>query len=631
MAFKKIFTYALSFVLLSLTTLILTSHEVHAATAKACESETSGNLDYAENLYIKTEWVNTGSTGAYINDVNSAKANNASVMNANITNLYYYSYNASDTGFVKNTGIFKDINGATYPQYQNTGSITNFTQTYSQTPNGTGCSFGGLVFNSSDLEFDYTTNIFLLCGHAANTPATFKISMSGNPDKNLFPANRYKTGTWSVTEYPKSHYSRSNPPPSNSSFTFNYNTIDGGGHHYSNGSSHTLYAYYTPAPIKPTVPPTITCDNSINTIPYSNAESILYTTTNLVSGTSYTVDAIIGPRNITSSIGSSININPPLGIGTYTVKLSLMQGSTNISTANCSLRVIIQPYFKSYGAGISVGGGFMSQGSCSQDSLAQIGAFNNSIRTGSSTDQEAFSFANVIGLGSANNSGSPPDLLTFGNDVNSGPWGGNFGSGYCIPDYYNTIKKLGATTVSTLPASVNGRDVYVYTNPLPNRDLVLTNNILFSNPNSQVTDPTTLPYLYILAYGQNIVIDNSVTELDATLIAEPDANGNGGNIYTCQDEITTAAIHFNNCSNQLVVKGALIGESVNLLRAKSNSSVTSPGNNSNLEGNCPSNGLESEIICYSPLYWITNPFIQNGGTSELFNGMDFINNLPPTL
>lgn len=614
--------------------MVSNSKPVQAATAKACSSETSGNLDNPENLYIKTEWVNTGSTGTYINDVNSSKSNNESVMNATVTNLYYYSLNTSYTGFVTHL---------TGNNYNNIGSVSNYAslgknppyeQTYSQTPNGTGCTFGGLVFSPSDLEFDYTTNIILFCGHAALTPARFIISMMGNPDKSLFPSSKYKTGTWSITEYPKSHYSRSNPP-TGSSFAFNYNTIDGNGHHYINGSSHILYAYYTPVPIKPSLPPNIYCDNSINTIPYSNNENLLYDTSNLVPGNTYTVSALIGLRNISEIVSSpqQINLNPPLGIGQYNVTLSLLQGTTKISTASCILRVIIQPYFKTYGAGISVGGGFMSQqGSCAQDSSAQIGAFNNSILTGSSTDQEAFSFSNVIGFGSSNNSGmDPPDSLTFGNDKNSGPWGGNFGSGYCIPDYYNTIKKLGATTVSTLPASVNGRDVYVYTNPLPNRDLVLTNNILFSNPNSQVTDPTTLPYLYILAYGQNIVIDNSVTELDATLISEPDANGNGGNIYTCQDEITTAAIHFNNCSNQLVVKGALIGKSINLLRAKSNSSVTSPGNNSNLEGNCPSNGLESEIICYSPLYWITNPFIQNGGTSELFNGMDFINNLPPTL
>ena len=153
-------------------------------------------------------------------------------------------------------------------------------------------------------------------------------------------------------------------------------------------------------------------------------------------------------------------------------------------------------------------------------------------------------------------------------------------------------------------------------------DVKISGNITLPN-----TIPTTgLPFMYIIAYGHDIYINNSVNEVDSVLISEP-YNGIGGNIYTCEDKINNP---FSACTNKpLTIKGALLASQVNLLRTGSSNSTASASDNAT--GGCETsiNFTGAEQICMSPLYWLTNPFSASTNTTTTIT--DYIQQLPPTL
>jgi hypothetical protein len=225
-------------------------------------------------------------------------------------------------------------------------------------------------------------------------------------------------------------------------------------------------------------------------------------------------------------------------------------------------------------------------------------------------------------MGSQNNT-TGLNNLTFANNLGlNGVLGGGFDGIQCMPDYYSQLKSLQGVSVDTASSTninVFKKGVYIYNGG----DVTILKNITF--PTNTITSDG-LPFMYIIVYGHNIYIKNSVTEVDAVLIAEPDNNGIGGHIYTCEDNVQANA--FTSCSNTpLTIKGALLASQVHLLRTGSNNSTAS--SSVNATGGCETSFNGAEQICMSPLYWLTNPFSEITNTTTTTT--DYIQQLPPTL
>ncbi len=404
-------------------------------------------------------------------------------------------------------------------------------------------------------------------------------------------------------------------------------------------------------------------NNSSSAITYGAATGN-YNVTGTVNATALTIGAA-NPATINAGTSGTGTITFPskLPIGKYTIniQLNMVGGVTGSVKTSCSLYVVLKPYLKVYGGGVVTGSNFPnSDGTCSVTSGSNIVTFNfvksDGTFTGSSTDQLAMSSDFIKDFGSQNNNINGantniqsltyyPNNLSFANDsgttVNN-PFGGMFDGLPCNPDYYslftsgdnftNLSYRTFETTLSGFPSTnVNqnvNQNIYIY-----NNDLNITGNITYPTV-TNVTDPSKLPYLYIIVRGGNVYINNVVTELDAFIIAEPDnssGNPQGGNIYTCGDSSMVGlrvasgdGTLFNNCKNQLTIKGGLIGSSIYFLRSGGDSQGST-----NTATGCPTTTTEAERICYSPLYWLTNPYVITNGSSV--NHMDYIQNLPPTI
>jgi hypothetical protein len=265
-----------------------------------------------------------------------------------------------------------------------------------------------------------------------------------------------------------------------------------------------------------------------------------------------------------------------------------------------------------------------SNGTCT-NSTSNIVAFNTGTK-GSSTDQAIFSSGYVYGMGSQQSSNSSgTSLLTFANSPNTifgnyGAIGGSFEGIQCMPDYYSQLKSLQGALVDTAPSpNINNfnQGVNIYTGG----DVKISGNITLTN----TITSAGLPFMYIIAYGHDIYINNAVNEVDAVLISEP-YKGTGGNIYTCEDKNKS----FSACTNKpLTIKGALLASQVNLLR-KGYSNYTASAS-VNATGGCETSFTftGAEQICMSPLYWLTNPFSASTNTTTTIT--DYIQQLPPTL
>ena len=407
-------------------------------------------------------------------------------------------------------------------------------------------------------------------------------------------------------------------------------------------SNNTSYASVsspsTTACVNVTYPPILTCSNSNYQETGFNGPIGYAVTNNNSTAITYGVNASINsPTSVSILPGNSFSVSSNstatgtvsfgtnLPIGKHTLTINLTDNGNQVATVNCGLNIVLRPYFKVYGGGVMTGSNFMdSNGTCT-NSTSNIVAFNNGTN-GSSTDQAIFSSGYVYGMGSQQSSNSSgTSLLTFANTPNTifgnyGAIGGSFEGIQCMPDYYSQLKSLQGVSVDTT-ASPNITSFTQGINIYTGGDVKISENITLPN-----TIPTTgLPFMYIIAYGHDIYINNSVNEVDAVLIAEPN-NGNVGHIYTCENNVQNNA--FSLCKNNpLTIKGALLASQVHLLRTGSNNSTAS--SSVNATGGCETSFNGAEQICMSPLYWLTNPFSEITNTTTTTT--DYIQQLPPTL
>ncbi len=280
-----------------------------------------------------------------------------------------------------------------------------------------------------------------------------------------------------------------------------------------------------------------------------------------------------------------------------------------VQVINCpgSITVSARPLVKVFGGDVQAGANFMTTGGCSAVASAQatgnvrLVAGNDYV--GSSVQLGIFALNQINGIRSSGqrNPSVSPLTTSFANTSTTspaGPFGGNFGTAVpCARDYFadmtaaNTsilpstdlstvasgrYRASGTTTLTTGASGIaNARELVIYVDG----DVFLSRagaSTLFGYQNTSWGSFAQIPSLYIIARG-NIYINNAVTRVDGSLIAQPNG-ANGGEIFTCSsgtNVLDPAGVSISaanqtyiasSCGSRLDVNGAFIARRVHLLR-----------------------------------------------------------------
>jgi hypothetical protein len=355
-----------------------------------------------------------------------------------------------------------------------------------------------------------------------------------------------------------------------------------------------------------------------------------------------------------------------------------------------------KPYFKTYGSDVMTGGWFSQGSNCTTDSTsnyqypgfssaalgltpnpsyggilayAKQDASGNSAG-GSSSQYGVYSLGSIDGDTSVNGfygagaqasaALTAKNLLSFANG-GADPWGGTFEGavrqGHCIPDYYSKKPASVPATASLNAAIATGSNSYeaspaAGTNfSLTNGDVtvpagakvtIYVNGSVFIGDNIRYAGATasSVPKFALIAKG-SIYISPNVTQLDGFYVAQPSVttsaavNTDTGIIWTCHpnDQAQLAYTYPPQCTNRLVINGALAAKQVNFLRVKGDVSGAPATNAANTEDTV-TGGLGSsniaEIINYSPQMIMGGSFFTTS-TSTTTGGLpiDSIFSLPP--
>lgn len=346
--------------------------------------------------------------------------------------------------------------------------------------------------------------------------------------------------------------------------------------------------------------------------------------------------------------GPAVTFN---GVGSvYSISWSFTS-SQGSKTCSANITVIAPgstPYLQVFGGDVMAGSGFTSESSCVANSSAGIYSNSNnqngSSYVGSGTDQGAFAEAFVSGFSSEGNTGSggPPNNLTFSNS----PTNGNFGEAYCVPDYFSDFNNLSSTPTqvidkltTTTPSSQRNLRSWLPTNTLSlgkgyiilvkGVDFNIDENTAFQSNIPASSALSSLPYLYVIDEGGNIIISPSVTHLAGVFIDEPTPttavknNSSSGNIFDCSTSSSFDPSPFtDSCSNtKLVVDGSFIAGNIDFQRTNTTTTVPEPS------GSCKAASVaDAEEFCYSPLIWLANPFSSSSSVHT-----DYLSSVPPTL
>jgi len=309
--------------------------------------------------------------------------------------------------------------------------------------------------------------------------------------------------------------------------------------------------------------------------------------------------SVPGTMEVGDKICARVTIGSPEQ-GEMNVAGSLISGGgTQSSGLACTPPVVNWPYFKVFGNDVVSGGSF---GTCSA-SGGRISAFSRSgsLGVGSSTQFAAFALGTISGFSSASlkpigQSPAPPTGLTFANSGVSGE-GGSYSANdgmTCLPSYFDTegytnagvvggsnatqsneiVNRLSQTndnpreleyikignslnlsSGATIPVAKGSRKVIFV-----DGDLNISSNVTFDTAWNERDD---IPFVMFAA--RNVTFGSGVSQLDGVYVAQPVSPGNGGVIRTCD---ATGSGVFNACRNPLVVNGALIADTIELMRTR---------------------------------------------------------------
>ncbi len=133
-------------------------------------------------------------------------------------------------------------------------------------------------------------------------------------------------------------------------------------------------------------------------------------------------------------------------------------------------------------------------------------------------------------------------------------------------------------------------------------DVYIKDNILnaSSNPSDRYYGFSDMGLIQIIARG-NILIDPTVTRIEAMLVAYPNTNGSGGGIDLCASPDSDPLSHYRACdTNRLRIYGALVAQRIYFSR------ITGTLNNEPTQAT-PANTVASEIIILNPSYQLVSP------------------------
>jgi hypothetical protein len=395
--------------------------------------------------------------------------------------------------------------------------------------------------------------------------------------------------------------------------------------------------------------------NAVVPLPSPPATTGTFTTVVSFNGetTAIPLSAAVGDQ-----ICEVISVNP--GSGNVDVDGNVYSAGPAKDSSRLCARIVAKPYVKIFGNDAAVGGKFADKTAttCTPGATdtglnsAAFWAFDKKLSSGSGSSYSGSSsqFATVA-LGqnqffssAGNRNGqsqpNPPSGLSFGNMIATGSsgaygpapdYGGLYGTGRCIPNYFSAHSNAGAdsrigqVTINSVgsPASVPaGPNNVVFVDG----NAYIGDNITFANSNGWASI-SAIPNYYLIVRG-NIYIDKNVHALDGVYIAQPSSLGVGGNIYTCTDGFNLIAKSnlYSSCQNKLTITGSFIANQVRYLRTRGTVNNSTPNETSGSDN-------IAEIFDFSQeMYLAPQPAVLNsvnGGSSS--SRYDSITSLPPIL
>lgn len=312
-----------------------------------------------------------------------------------------------------------------------------------------------------------------------------------------------------------------------------------------------------------------------------------------------------------------------------TSNTSLSIPSPEGTTANalgCTTWLVNRPYFTVYGGDVSAGSPFVDLSGACPVNTADITGWNrsdkfaspvypNSMYGGAGTNMAAYASGVIEVVSTATLRSAPGPLggLAFANETTPpGKWSGNNFS--CLPNYMaeatgdkppsSNISGLDGSYVETGSFTINdstvgnGQRIAIFA-----ETIIINGNISISKTGYNSIDE--IPSVRLIA--RNIFISPNVTEIDATLIAQVDESGAGGELYTCSNggtgNPTDFSISHGACSaNPLLVRGSLIASTVHLTRGAGSLRNSNLGNDYSFTSATPN---VAEHVIYSPSVWLT--------------------------
>ncbi len=344
--------------------------------------------------------------------------------------------------------------------------------------------------------------------------------------------------------------------------------------------------------------------------------------------------------------------------------------------------VVNRPYIRTYGGDVAAGGGFgTSCGRTDSKILSFMRPMQYHIsgapdgQSGSGGQLAAFALGEIRGYTTASTRTGPPNVqepkgLTFAHN-NSAPaqsndplLGGNMsGDGWCMPDYFsstqfveNDRKNVSSSTASIDPfnlenekqtvRNISGNKLRIVGSNVAqydrrhtvyvDGDVFILNNLMYRT--SYGAGTASIPNFTLVVKG-NIYIDNDVTQLDGTYIAQPDARSNSGRIYTCALEssgdnpVTAPTSLFTECGaqdnpassprRQLTVNGSFIAQRVVLNR-------TGYSLRDSLFREEANNTKAAETFKFSPEVYLSPPVFRANST-QTSGDYQYISILAPVL
>ncbi len=390
------------------------------------------------------------------------------------------------------------------------------------------------------------------------------------------------------------------------------------------------------------------------------------------TGTSGTCNQAISSNNPIVVVNKRYTATTATPIGTQVclnITLGVPAGLGTSSTQQACTTVVAKPYLKAFGADVRAGctdpavGGGAGTASISSWNRGSAAGF-----AGAGGIFAAFALGTIDEFASAQGGSTAAGLAPPGKGLSfasaPGSYGGSYGTGSCLADYYGsrpTAARPGELTLTPLTTTSWGAGSAA-ANPGIHQVLTRTGNLTVNGgtlqPGTRVTlyvqgdvaiagnitaasatagDVLSIPSLTIVACG-NIAIGSGVQQLHTVLIAQArtgsaacDTTTPNGQIYTCANGFSVLPVtpaNYATCNNQLVVTGALLAQRVHFTRTFGTLSRHGSAAADFLRsGNGVANA--AEVIQYNPLTWILPAGTVNSSSGP--PSYDAVTTLPPVL